>query len=56
MAVAGSMPTVAELDAEFPAAGDGFAAYIDAGGSGTDFFHVWRQNGEWVGVTGTKLT
>lgn len=55
MAVAGALPTAAELNAEFPGAVNGFAAYINDSGADTDFFHVWRQGGNWIAVEGTKL-
>lgn len=52
-------PTVSELDAEFGAAStqqDGFAVVIDDNAGGANYWLVWAQNSEWVGIQGTILT
>lgn len=52
-------PTVSELDAGFGSAAgqqDGFAVLINDAGGGTNYWLVWAQGGNWIGVQGTVLT
>jgi len=49
-------PTDAELDSIYGSVNDGFTAYIDDNGEGSNFYQVVYRNSAWYIFTGTKAS